>query len=245
MLTLVTTATPDYARPWIFSSLGMIGCRVVCLLDPADRRPLPIGVERHPYQTPGVLYQDGRFLDAVPGVVDDDLVVLADADGVFQRDFSAEEVETLGGLGPMDFALGYNVRPGQKGAEEYELLRPKQSLEDMARSLDWAPFMMRGCWIYNTGLMAARAATWRRLRESYAEVFGSVNGGEFFRLHSWPQYFLCLTFALHGFRVTELGYEVHSHGHFPLTPKHRIERRQLYHDGNLVLFAHNVPGVCF
>lgn len=193
------------------------------------------------YKTPGVLYQDGRFLDAPLGVRDDDLIVLADADGIFQRDFTTEELTTLHDLRG-GFALGYNMRPGQQGQEEYQELRPKQSIEVAAELLNLPIELLRGAWIYNTGLMVGRVKDWKRLRKLFAETFGDRGPG-LFQLHSWPQYFLCLTFSLHGIPITELGYETHSHGHFPLTPRHAIERRQLYYGKQLVLYAHNVSGV--
>ncbi len=253
MLTVVTTATPDYARPWIFPSLGMVRGRVVALLSPDDRRPLPVNVQCYPYQTPGVLYQDGRFLDAVPDVSGDDLVVLADADGVFQRDFSYAELETLADLTD-GVALGYNVRSGQQGEEEYQRLGPRRGLEEAATALNLPASLLCGAWIYNTGFMAARARTWHRIRRQFAETFLRIQppgseitsggiGASLFRLPAWPQYFLCVLLALHGCAVTELDYSVHSHGHCPLTPRHRIEKRCLWYAGERVLFAHNVHGV--
>ncbi len=238
---VVTTCTGGYAKPWVFPTLGFLACRVVALLDKSDSRPLPRFVERHPYQCPGTLYQDGRFLDAVPDVRDDEVVVLADADGVFQRDFNRAELDTLADIGD-GVALGYNMRPGQQGEEEYRELRPLQSLEQAAQTLGIAPDVMRRAWVYNTGFMAARAATWQRLRYLFAETF-SGHGPDLFCLHSWPQYFLCLLFSLHGIPVTELGFETHSHGHFPLTQLHCIDKRQLWYDGRRVLFTHSVPGV--
>ncbi len=255
MLTTVTTATADYARPWVFPSLGMLRGRVVALLSPDDRRPLPVNVQCYPYQTPGVLFQDGRFLDAVPHVEDDDLVVLADADGVFQRDFSHAELETLADLTD-GVALGYNVRGGQQGEEEYQRLGPLQSISEAAAVLNLPEALLRGAWVYNTGFMAARARTWRRIRTLFVETFMRVQppgdeitsggiGASLFRLPAFPQYFLCLLFALHGIAVTELDYSVHSHAHCPLTPRHRIEKRCLWYNAERVLFAHQVPGVCF
>lgn len=244
MLTVVTTCTPDYSKPWIFPSLGMLSCRVVCLLDPADSRPLPRGVERAPYLTPGVAYQDGRFLGAVPNVADDDLICLTDADGIFQRDFSEEGVAVLSGcLGMNGFALGYNMYPGQRGAAEHEELRPNQPIERTAELLGLPVKALATVMVYNTGLMIARPTAWRQLRVRYAELFAS-RGRDLFQLHSWPQYFICLTLAM-GFSVVELDYKTHSHGHFPLTAQHRIERRQLWYGEDLVLYAHAVPGVCF
>ncbi len=241
VLTVVTTATPDYNRPWIFPTLGMVRGRVIALLSPDDRRPLPVNVQCYPYQTPGVLFQDGRFLDAVPDVKDNDRVILADADGVFQRDFTTAELETLSDLDD-GVALGYNVRPGQQGEEEYDRLGPRQSIQEAAATLGIPFEMMCGAWIYNTGFMAARARTWRRIRTLFVEMFGERGPG-LFRLPAWPQYFLCLLFGLHGIAVTELGYGVHSHAHCPLTPRHRIEKRCLWYAGERVLYAHNVIGV--
>lgn len=240
---LVTTCTKDYGRPWVFPSLGMLhSCDAACLLQPGDARPLPRGARRVDYDAPGYLFQDGRFLDALPGLPDDEIVILADADGVFQRDFSPAELDTLHDLRG-GFALGYNVGPGQKGELEYSLLRPKRSLHDVAGWLGVPEGVMRGAWVYNTGFMAARAGAWRHLRLRYADRFGGKDATGAFAIWSWPQYFICLTLSLCNFPVTELGYETHSHGHFPLTTKHTMQRRQLYYDGQLVLYAHNVSGV--
>ncbi len=252
MLTTVTTATADYSRPWVFPSLGMLRGRVVALLSPDDRRPLPVNVQCYPYQTPGVLFQDGRFLDAIPDVKDNDRVILADADGVFQRDFTTAELETLSDLDD-GVALGYNVRPGQQGEEEYQRLGPRRGLEEAATALNLPASLLCGAWIYNTGFMAARARTWHRIRRLFIETFMRIQppgseitsggiGASLFRLPAWPQYFLCVLFTLHGIPVTELPFSCHSHGHVPLTSLHRISRRQLYYDGKLVLYAHNVQG---
>lgn len=246
----VTTATPTYKKAWIFPSLSRLAsCRPVVLLDlpEFDPRPLPANVERLPWQPGGLEYQAGFFLDGLCpfDLKDDQLVILADADAVVQRDLNEEELATLARLDENTFAMGYNLRPGQTGAEEHELLRARQSLEETARALKAPPDVLRHCRVYNTGLVAGRVRAWRRLRhlyECYYRCAGEV-AVQLFALHSWPQYLICSVLYEHGFAVEEMGCDFHSHGHLGLQPGCTVEGGRLLHGGRPVFFAHAVPGL--
>ena len=232
----VTTCHPTYQRAWIFPTLARLGsCRVVCLLDPADTRELPPNCERHPF-TGDRCYQDGRFLDAMPGAPDDAVVILADADALVQRDFDAGELATFDRLKD-GFALGYNKRPGQTGVEEYALLRPRQEISEAARVLGVSAATLRGAWVYNFGLAAARAGTWRQLRTLYATTVGD-HGVDLFDYMAWMQYLICVTLHHRGIPVEELGYATHAHGHFGLPDGCRVQGGKLYYRDRLVFFAH-------
>src|SRR5262245_37444389 len=95
IMIFVTCATPDYPRPWIFPSLGMLSCPVKCLLDADDKRPLPVNVLRINYRPRGCAFQAGDFLSSLGPLPDDELVVLADCDAVVQRDFNWIELAFL------------------------------------------------------------------------------------------------------------------------------------------------------
>lgn len=246
----VTTCTPTYKKAWIFDSLARLAsCRVVALLDlpPFDPRPLPANVERLPWQPGGLEYQAGYFLDGLHpcDLHDEGVVILADADAVVQRDFDESELATLARLDENTFAMGYNLRPGQTGAEEHELLRPRQPLEETAAKLKAPADVLRHCRVYNTGLVAGRVCAWRRLRhlyECYYRCAGEVAPG-LFALHSWPQYLICSLLYEQGFAVEELPYSVHSHGHLGLQPGCTVEGGRLLRGGRPVFFAHAVPGL--
>jgi hypothetical protein len=251
----VTTTTPDYSKAWVFPGLEHLSDRIVCLLDDSDDRRLPDNCERVSYKCEGVIHQDGRFVDTVPGLKDDDIVILLDADGVIQRDLNYWERAVLNSMNG-SFAMGYNVHPGQQGEEEYNLLKPKLNIYDAAQKLGTYSKILRNSWIYNTGMMAARTKTWRQLKELMTPIVDK-KPEQLFEMHSWPQYIICCSLFQGGVPVAELGYETHSHGHFRLPDNHKIleesrlglqgnmlpPRRRLYYDGQLVFFAHNVNGI--
>lgn len=214
---------------------------MVCLLDPADKRSLPTNCERVPY-TGDRYYQHGSFLADVPGVKDDDIVILADADAVVQRDLDAAELKTLHVLGD-GFALGYNAGKGQKGEYEFRLLQPKVSVNAAAEQTGMTVPLLMKVPVYNTGLVAGRVESWHHLHFFYNQHFGPGVGETIFAYPAWMQYFVCLTLAYNAIPVTELGYETHSHGHFGLSPWHAIADGRLTYMGQLVFFAHFVNGV--
>ncbi len=241
----VTTCGKDYGRPWIFPSLGMLSCRVACLLESGDDRPLPVNVERIPYAGDRY-YQAGQFLDSLPLQDDSELLVMADADAIVQRDFDADELATFDRMSGV--ALGYNMRPGQQGRHELELLQPKMPLAELGGRVRLSAKSLEDCPMYNTGLMVARVKVWRRLLAAYEGTVGAAmsRAGEMFFCYAGAsmQYFICCVLHEYGIPVTELGYVTHSHGHFGLTGDHTIHDRKLYYRGRLVFFPHFVGGVC-
>jgi hypothetical protein len=203
----VTVAPPSYPRRWILPSLHHLTCRVAVL-----------------ESAPGRCSQDGSFLDGLD-VPDDEVVILGDADAVFQRDLPL--------LDPGDsFFASPNSRVGETGEEEHVRLSPRCSREGAERVLGVA---LRDVPMFNCGLLAAKAKSWRWLRAAYDDLGRSCYDDE----HSMQ---LVLCAALRG-KITDAGYAWHSHGHFPLTPDHEVQDGKLYYRGELICFAHNVKGV--
>ncbi len=240
----VTTCGKDYTRPWIFPSLSRLSCRVVCLLDPADGRELPPNAERVPCGMDR-FYQAGQFLEYVPGLADDDLLCVADADAVIQRDFSPEELAAFGEM--PGIALGYNMRPGQLGRHELELLHPKLPLSELGRQVNLSVKSLEDCRMYNTGLMIARVSFWRKLLGLYERTVGGAMSRCTELFFDYPgasmQYFICCVLHEFGLPVHEMGYETHSHGHFDLTAGHAIRERKLLYQDRPVFFAHFVSSI--
>lgn len=232
-----TSAPPRYGKAWIFSTLDIIkSCRVVALLQPEDDRELSVSVERRDYLGDR-FYQHGSFLDYLPELVDDDVLCMADADAVVQRDLSQEELATLDNLGDR-VALGWNMRQGQTAEEELTSLGWRVSIEgtghllgvDMSRSP-----------MYNTGLMTARVKTWKRLRSLYDLIawMGSAISDNL----CYQQMVICTLLHRHGIKIVEMPYSWHSHNHFGLTPGHAIVDKKLLYKGQPVFYAHNVKSV--
>ncbi len=237
----VTSCGPHYHRPWIFPTLGRLSCRVVCLLHPSDKRELPPNVERVPFLGDRY-YQDGRFLDAIPGVSDDEVVILADADAHMQRDFSPSELDMMSSLGD-GLAAGWNAQPGQTGEQEfYGLERSTRGLPAVAEALGLPAVTLRNAPVFNWGLVAGKARTWRRLAKIYQETVGDK--GELFSNPCYMQYLLCVLCHHNRIPIRSIGYLLHSHEHFPpLSRSHAIKEGKLYYNDKLVCYAHYVQGV--
>ncbi len=233
----VTTCSPMYSKAWVFPSLSMLPGRVVALLEPSDRRELPPNTERRDY-VDGPRFQDGRFMDAFPEVPDDEVVVLFDADGIIQRKPTSDEVQLLSSVKNDQIALGPNAHPDQRGDEEIRLLLTKCSVEGVARVLNVPD--LRGVRVYNFGFASATAGSWKRFRHNVGDL--DVAGSCFSDPH-WVQ--LCLCCAIHRLHmsVVDLPCSVHAHSHFGLHRGCRIRDRKLYHEDQLVFFAHYCKSV--
>ncbi len=234
----VTSCRRDYPKAWLFDSLRLLPDRTFAILDPGDDRPLPANVTRVS-RTINRCYQDGRFLDALPGDVDaDEVVVLLDADAVVQRPPDDRELEPADG----GFALGWNMHSWQRGEDELKLLMPQLSLKEMALALDSQPYLLNECGVFNWGLASATASTWQRLREMYRVRVGD-RGPRLFGPTAWMQYLLCLTLGMAKVPIRPLGFRTHAHGHFGTPAGCEVRDGRLWCGNELVLYAHNFPEV--
>lgn len=232
----VVTTSPGYDKAWVFPTLERLkSCRVTALLFPGDVRELPPNVERYDYTADCCNY-DGRFLDALPPLPDDETVVFADVDAHVQRDFLPSELDPGD-----DVALGWNKSPTQKADEEFRLLQTSGcvSVYGVNKALETD---ISSVPVYNFGLVSAKVKTWKRLREAYRPI---LRDGYAFvpRSSHYMQFFLCVALHKAGIPVRSLGYETHSHGHFGPSPDQEIKDGRLYYRGELVMFAHLLPGV--
>jgi hypothetical protein len=235
-----TSCVHDYPRQWVWPTLHHLSCPKVAFLHPEDQMVLPEGVTRMAYSGDRFFY-DGKFMLGSKDIGDDELVVLHDVDGVFQRDVLPGELDV-----PRDgIAAGWNSRRGEVGSEELARLGVKLDDRSLAGKIGLPQDLLRRAPIYNFGLVAARGSTWRYLAYLYNRHIWS-QGPQLFRNEHFQQYLVCLLLEHYHILVRPLGYETHSHGHFGLQREHNITNgvlRYKHHDGQVVLFAHKIKGV--
>jgi hypothetical protein len=236
-LIFTTTCHPEYSKPWIFPTLSNLSCRTCALLDPDDARTLPANVERIPFRS-GRFYQAGQFLDAFNGTLDrDDVVVLADADALVQRDFTEAERAMLLNIGDA-VAAGTNMGWEQIGQQEMDILRPKPSVERLAAALRVPEIVLCYTPMYNWGLVAAKVSTWNLLRKLYAATTRYTNPQSLFVHPTWMQFILNVLLTYYQVPVVEMGYGLHSHGHFGIQDEHRKKDGKLHYKGEVVFYSH-------
>lgn len=238
--TFATSSAADFPKQWVWDSLHHISAPKVAFLHPKDQTVLPPGVTRMPYKGDRFFY-DGKFLLDAKDIRDDELVVLFDVDGVFQRDVLPGELDV-----PMDgVAAGWNSRKGEAGSEELARLSPKYDTRTIAGKIGLPESLLRSAPMYNLGLVSARASTWRYMAYLYNRHVWAQGPQLFGDVH-FQQYLVCLLLEHYHIPVRPLGYETHSHNHYGMQREHNITEGKLYYPhrgGKLVLFAHNVKGV--
>lgn len=260
---LISVCTPNYvqrATPY-FQSLPLVRSvepRVVLLdFNPATdcdgrteqalRSAMPYVDFRKmdlPASHSNYMIQHGVFLDAVPEVNSDDLVILTDMDIRIQRDFTKTELEwmdrTLNDVewsgwdvaaswnaGPSDTLVHEAVRIGlsEDWIREYE---PKAGLESV-------PCM-------NCGVLVARASVFRAIRKVYEERCDEFYAATAHR--SRCQFLLNWCFYWLRINVHLLPPAIHQHGHCRVdgdalcSPGTELRMGVLVNNGDPVVFRH-------
>jgi len=158
--------------------------------------------------------QYGAWLDALPHDPGD-VLVMADADAVFQRGLDPGELAMLESLGPDEVAVGPNA--GEQDTLQREAARLRRgSHEPMDQTLDglYPGFSALPC--YNVGFLAARASWWPRLRAAFVQAWPEFN--RLFTHRARCQWLTCWLIHAMGSTVKVLPYSIHAHGHFGLPP---------------------------
>jgi len=229
-----TTITADYIglAQKCLESLPRCGADAFCVAYGFRRTPgligkfpaldwyhLPAG---QPGDSEGCV-QYGAWTRAVP-FDDDELVVMADADSVFQRPLDEDERAILESLGADQAGMTFNAGPedtlGQE-AERLRRIRPADPAEpDDILDLFYPGFARLPC--YNGGLIAARMSLWRRSREAfeaayscYASLFHGINACQI--LINW-----LLQRGIPEASVVLLPQTMHTHAHYALPPDCRV-----------------------
>jgi hypothetical protein len=232
-----TAITKDYlwrAAP-LLASLYRFGgdCRVVTV--GFHNMPAGRGYCTHAMESNQACNQAGQVLDVLE-LDDGALLIQADADAVIQRDLDAAERELLGRLDSKSIAMGFNRVGPESGAEEYQLLSPHRSVEEVNQRLgvDLAQVA-----VYNAGFIAARVAVWRELRKWYDVMYAA--GNHLFGNWRCCQLLLCCAIWHLGLHVIELPRTLHAHQHFGPHPDDQVVEGKLLVRGELAFYAHHVP----
>lgn len=183
--------------------------------------------------------QHGDFLDTVStalNIEENDIVIFTDADLVFQRDISEKEWERFSRYTSSTIGVGWNSDPTDTLRKEFERLDPRvslQQIETMCGDLEER--------VYNTGVMIARPAVWRLLRDNFALEWPSLKNT--IGHYAAQQWVLSWLFAKKQLNVDFLDYDIHIHGHHALPKWVTIRNGQTFYKGQITLIRHHLDDI--
>lgn len=190
------------------------------------------------------MVQHGRWLEAMPFVRPEDIVVLSDADIDVQRDFSPEEIARLHSYDDETFGLGWNQGEGDDCYREAGRITFRY-YDGQPWGIEYyggeAGLKKTPC--YNFGVAAARASAWARLRDNYES--DCLHYFPFSEHRSRNQFLLNVALHRCRFKVDVLPMTLHCHGHFGPPPGAELKTepdgsRRAYYNGRLVMFRHKM-----
>jgi hypothetical protein len=181
-------------------------------------------MDRCPTESCGMI-QHGRFLDALPFLQPNDLIVLSDADIIVQRDFSADEKHLFEKFDQNTISAG----PNDHRLEFDNLYQEARRISIKFGFLGtYHPTDFEKIPVWNCGLLVGRAGLFRRIQESYeqdcTEFYNNCDHRsrcQFQFWHAWHRMAGPKTFK-------PLSMTTHAHGHFGRPPD--IEFRQEYYE---------------
>lgn len=176
--------------------------------------------------------QAGGFLDAIPHLADDDLILFTDGDAYLQRAPTPDEAEWFADWPADAIGLGYNDGPQDTLGTEAARLRPTGDPADLGFDL--------GLPVFNLGVIVARAAAYRRWLACYVPIEADVR--RMFNHHAAQQWGLCAALPATGLRTIVVPATIHAHGHYPLPFGQTLGRAQgrITVDGTVALFRHHL-----
>lgn len=210
--------------------LVTVGCKVEVPAELAAIESIALPAAQAVGHTGNQCVQQGCFLDTLE-CADDDVLVFTDGDIRMQRAPTEAELAMLGAIPPWTIALAWNAGPHDTLADEAARI----ALDDAGREL-FRGWLHRK--VYNVGVVACRAATYRLLYERYMALWGAFSPHT--PHYAANQFLMCACVAQLGLWVWELPATVHTHGCFGLPPgADEGENGELSVDGELVLFRHH------
>ena len=237
MIHLLYVCTVNYLKlgqPALESARTITGVKrwLVCYkFQPTDylRRRYPhlecVHLPETPYECNNMV-QAGQWLDVLPGVADDDIIIMSDADIVAQRDITAAERARFANYDDNTLGLAWNGWAGDTLHDEAERiwLMPQEP---------W----MKNVPCYNCGLIVGRVGAWKRLRADFERDAVHWFGRSQNRCKiQWVINF-CLARA--GVRVDVLDSRIHTHGHFELPSGVAVRDDGVAYAGeDVIMFRH-------
>jgi hypothetical protein len=241
-ITLVSVVTENYlerARPFLESLRRLSGVDRFCVCQgfkpqmafQIDCNHVDfIATPMHWTSDKGI-WQHGRWLDALPGVRDDQLYILTDADITVQRDFTEAERVRLTDYDLETFGAAWDC------GENDDLFQMAAKM-GMTEGGDLFPMPWTSIPGYNTGVLAMRGRAWKRLRDLFecrAEGFWKVNPHR-----SRCQWLMCWCLHRLGLRADILPGSIHAHAHHGIPKGATVDNGVLRHNGETVLFRHAI-----
>jgi hypothetical protein len=197
---------------------------------------IPLQEERVQTLVPNRCLQHGDFLDALCDATDlsaEDVVIFTDSDATVQRDLLPEEKARLLAYGEHCIGVWWNDGPGETLRHEYGRLSPPAGFDinTVCEQVDYYH-------CYNTGFVAARPAVWRKINEHFAMEWPRLQ--PYFAHYAAQQWIMCwLIHRLH-LHIDLLGYELHTHAHYPLPRECSWRDGWLYFGDKLIFMRHRV-----
>ncbi len=169
---------------------------------------LPLSEKVHPNSNGCI--QHGDFLEALPLVDADDIIVFTDADMLLQRSLSDHEIDFLQNLQESQVCVSYNWSKEETLIHEAAKLG---GIRDEAKAREFFGDSWSNMLIFNVGVLVARQCDIERLRTIYNECIG--NFLPVFSHVARQQFLMSLILQVekHGFTPRILPNSFHSHGH--------------------------------
>lgn len=177
------------------------------------------------------MIQHGAFLDSIPDILDDEILIVSDADIFVQRDFYESELRQINSLGDNEIFIGVNdgyYDSLEKEANRIQLYPHEVFFNNLNKNLP-----LRNC-----GLMIARVSVLKRIRKEYEK-----NCLDFYNLTSHRsrcQYLINWCIHKLGIEMVLMSEKIHTNGHFPLSDNCKIINGKLYYNNHIVMFKHKV-----
>jgi hypothetical protein len=180
------------------------------------------------------------FMDALPDVPDDDLIVLTDLDLEVQRDLTESEWKWVEALGPDRLAATWNGGSGDNLFYEADRIT---LAEEWVRALD-CDVTAIGC--MNCGVLAGRAGAFRTLQTHYERLCDGFYAASSHRSRCQWLINYVVHRQMNGFVL--LPEQITLHGHFRnekgqllLPIGTELRGRVVTMNGDPVVFLHNFP----
>jgi hypothetical protein len=160
-----------------------------------------------------------------------ELVIHLDADMIMQREMSETEVATIEHIEQGEIAMSPSAYPIMTLREELFRLNPRRGYERINQDY---PGILGEILLYCTGMVIARAYTYRRLRDYYLANIDKMIAN--FNHHAASQWILCYI-ARSSFNVIKLNSVWHNASWFIDTQAKEVDE-QLTTFGQVVIFNH-------
>ncbi len=217
-LLLATAFTETYARSTAYVMSLKLNCNIpyVALVIPRDMPG---------YGMMGCIVQAGHFLDHIPEC---EVVIFTDADLIMHRPLDADEIEFLSSLKEGQVAACVNKHPDEMFAEELPMLYMRP---------EGPPPGYDGVRVFNTGFVAARVSTYRRLFDKWKELWPEFEPA--FQHYGKIQLAMCAATHRLGFEWVPLPHHICAQGHFGPAEGMELTRPPTF-NGRVIAFDHRL-----